>query len=284
MCRDVVAGMDKSERMIRFALANTALFRFPAARLHLVNSLVSLRPRCRHATARRHCRTDPDQSSVRSDVLGHRPPRLSHRRWMGLKDAQLRRLGVAVPRALRGLASPGWSTTRDRAGQHSHQQGPVQDLRRGIAPTVEIVTVTSLPPVTFASAGTSTKTSVLHLRKTHARSASHTIFAVCEDIGYTVANRDSRRSKQHTSEGDLPAILATILGWAEGADCRDVQGVEDSSRWDAGFHATLPLAIQRRLDAPLFYDLRLEDVAYVSTDRVDPRKVGRLDLLLYRDL
>src|ERR1043166_8916553 len=35
----VVVGIDKSERMIRLALTNIAMFGFPMARLHLANSL-----------------------------------------------------------------------------------------------------------------------------------------------------------------------------------------------------------------------------------------------------
>src|SRR5439155_24704730 len=35
----VVVGIDKSERMVRLALTNIAMFGFPMARLHLANSL-----------------------------------------------------------------------------------------------------------------------------------------------------------------------------------------------------------------------------------------------------
>ena len=39
MVNDVIIGIDKSERMIRLALANMAMFGLPAAKLHLANSL-----------------------------------------------------------------------------------------------------------------------------------------------------------------------------------------------------------------------------------------------------
>lgn len=273
MCRDVVAGMDKSERMIRFALANMALFRFPAARLHLVNSLAlegtdAAITRPLEQTAGLILTNPPFGATFSgTDLHGYRIADGWANRTPASVDSEL----LFLERYVDWLR-PGGQLLAIVPDSILTNKGLFEDLRRGVAPSVEILTVTSLPPVTFASAGTSTKTSVLHLRKGKVRGSSRTIFAVCDDIGYTVTTRDSRRAKQHTSEGDLPAILATILGWSEDADCREVPAVQGSSRWDAGFHASLPREIQHRLDAPRDDDVRLGDVAFVSTDRVDPRR------------
>src|SRR5207249_4311475 len=44
-------------------------------------------------------------------------------------------------------------------------RGQFEDLRNGISRSVQLQSVISLPSVTFASAGTYTKTSILHLKK-----------------------------------------------------------------------------------------------------------------------
>jgi len=60
-------------------------------------------------------------------------------------------------------------------------QGVFEDLRRSLADKVELCTVVSLPTVTFGVAGTTTKTSVLHLRKRNRGSnkSRSTAFAIC---------------------------------------------------------------------------------------------------------
>lgn len=274
MCRDVVAGMDKSERMIRFALANMALFRFPAARLHLLNSLALDGPdggvtRQLDGTAGLILTNPPFGATFSgSDLYGYRIADGWATRPPSSVDSEI----MFVERYVDWLR-PGGQLLAIVPDSILTNKGLFEDLRRGIAPSVDIVTVTSLPPVTFASAGTSTKTSVLHLRKRGGDPReARTLFAMCEDIGYTVATRDSRRNKQHTSAGELPGILASILGWNDAMDCRAVSNVEDAPRWDAGYHASLPLAVQRRLDADLEGDVRLGDVTFVSTERVDPRR------------
>jgi len=274
MCRDIVAGMDKSERMIRFALANMALFRFPAARLHLVNSLAIEGPDAATTKALDGTAglilTNPPFGATFSgaDLRGYQiADGWAHRAPTSV-DSEL----LFVERYVDWLR-PGGQLLAIVPDSILTNKGLFEDLRRGISPSIEIVTVTSLPPVTFASAGTSTKTSVLHLRKTAGPRKSQTVFAVCDDIGYTVATRDSRRSKQHTSEGELPSILGTILGWNDAADCRIVANVEDAQRWDAAHHASLPLPVQRRLEAGLEDDVKVGDIAFVSADRVDPRRL-----------
>lgn len=273
MCRDVVAGMDKSERMIRFALANMALFRFPAARLHLVNALAlegedAGVTRSLDGTAGLILTNPPFGATFSGpDLHGYRIAEGWATRTPRSVDSEL----LFVERYIEWLR-PGGQLLAIVPDSILTNKGLFEDLRRGIGSAVEVLTVTSLPPVTFASAGTSTKTSVLHLRKKDGHEWPRTIFAVCEDIGYTVATRDSRRSKQHTSEGDLPKILGTVLGWSDSADCRTVPRVEQAPRWDAGFHASLPLPIQRRIDAALDDDVRLGDIAFISTERVDPRR------------
>jgi len=276
MCTDVVAGMDKSERMIRFALANMALFRFPAARLHLINALAlggsdGDVTRAFEGTAGLILTNPPFGATFSGlDLKGYRIANEWSLRPPASVDSEI----LFVERYIDWLR-PGGQLLAIVPDSILTNKGLFEDLRKGIASEIDILTVTSLPPVTFASAGTSTKTSVLHLRKKgRGGSIRRTVFAVCDDIGYTVTTRDSRRAKQLTNGGQLPQILASMLGWGEDHTCRVVAGVTASQRWDAAFHASMPLEIQERLDRPRDEDIRLADVAFVSTERVDPRRAA----------
>jgi SAM-dependent methyltransferase len=272
MCRDVVAGIDKSERMVRLALANMALFRFPAARLHLANALT---------------RTGPEGEVARSfdgtvGLILSNPPfgarfsgadldgyRIAHE-WAHRPPAAVDSELLFLERYLDWLR-PGGQLVTVVPDSILTNKGLFGDLRRGLASVVELVSVTSLPPVTFAAAGTSTKTSVLQLRKRSGRgSRVRTRFAICHDVGYSVVTRGSRRLKVPTGGGELPALLASVLDRRRPSHA----AVADAPRWDATFHASMPLAVQQRVDAPRPDDVRLGDLAVVCTERVDPRRGG----------
>ena len=156
-------------------------------------------------------------------------------------------------------------------------QGVFEDLRRGIADSVELCSVVSLPTVTFGTAGTNTKTSVLHLRKMDRANAKprRTAFAICQDIGFSVATRANQRTKVTHSAGDLPAIMEEIenapakpksVKWLEKATALD--------RWDAQHHASLSAEIEQRLNRKDDSDLRVSEVAELVDERADPRRWG----------
>jgi hypothetical protein len=273
MCREVVAGIDKSERMVRLALTNMALFRFPAARLHLANAAAR---RGRDAEVTRSFEgtaglilTNPPFGARFSgaDLDGYRIAGEWAARPPSAVDAEL----LFLERYLDWLR-PGGQLVAVVPDSILTNKGLFGELRRGLAPAVELLSVTSLPPVTFASAGTSTKTSVLQLRKRASRrSRSRTRFAICHDIGFTVTTRGARRLKVPTGRGELPAVLASVLGHAAPSP-RSLAGVADATRWDAAFHAFMPPAVQERVAAPRPDDVRLSDVAALCTERVDPRR------------
>lgn len=278
VCREVVVGIDKSDRMIRFALGNMALFRFPAGRLHLANALALDGPDATvtqplEGTAGLILTNPPFGASFSGpDLAGYRVAGDWASKARAAVDAEL----LFVERCLAWLR-PGGQLVAVVPDSVLTNRGPFRDLRRGIAPEVELLSVTSLPPVTFAPAGTSTKTSVLHLRKRSGdgrpRARRTTAFAVCDDVGYTVTRRDSRRLKRHGGGGELPAILEALLDRSDDGRCRAVADVEAAPRWDAGFHASLPQDVHDRLAAASADDVRLGDVAVVATTRVDPRRL-----------
>jgi hypothetical protein len=152
-----------------------------------------------------------------------------------------------------------------------------EELRRGIANDIELCTVVSLPSVTFGVAGTNTKTSILHLRKKSKAngSSNRTAFAICQDIGFTVATKANQRMKIVQGEGDLPRILNEITEPPPKSNL--VRWLEDAhvlERWDAQHHASLSAEVEQRLNLKTDEDLYVSDVAELVDERADPRRWG----------
>lgn len=80
--------------------------------------------------------------------------------------------------------------------------------RQHLARNAEIVTVVELPPVTFAQAGTRTKTAVLGFRKTkHPRKSYPIFFSEVTDIGFQVRRRSGVPIKKIIGNNKLPGVL-----------------------------------------------------------------------------
>src|SRR5207249_3604972 len=169
----VLVGIDKSERMVRLALTNMAMFGFPTARLHLANSLArngedgklteSLVGKVKLIL------TNPPfgASFQGNDLVKYQLATNWSRRFPGRLDSEL----LFMERYLDWLA-PGGQLVAIVPDSILTNKAVFEELRRGIANDVELCTVVSLPSVTFGVAGTNTKTSILHLRKKSKASGS----------------------------------------------------------------------------------------------------------------
>ena len=278
MLGDVVVGIDKSERMVRLALTNLAMFGFPMARLYLSNSLAR--------TGTDAALTDGLSGKVKliltnppfgatfqgNDLVKYKIATQWARRFPGRVDSEI----LFVERYLDWLA-PGGQLIAVVPDSILTNKGVFEDLRRGIANDVELCSVVSLPSVTFGVAGTTTKTSILHLRKkSKTKNASHrTAFAVCKDIGFTVATKANQRMKVVQGEGDLPRILDAIaLQSTEPSDVRWLQDAQLLERWDAQHHASLSAEIEQRINNKADGDLYVSDLAELIDERADPRRWG----------
>ena len=83
--------------------------------------------------------------------------------------------------------------------------------RQHLARSAEVVTVVELPPVTFAQAGTRTKTAILGFRKTKAPRRSYPIFfSEVTDIGFQVRRRSGVPVKKIVGNNQLPWVLAAF--------------------------------------------------------------------------
>jgi len=85
-------------------------------------------------------------------------------------------------------------------------KGLFAQLRKIILKNFEVKSIVELPAVTFAQAGTRTKTSVLYLKKTKPLDCSRIAMSICENIGYTVKERTGVPVKIGTAINDMDAI------------------------------------------------------------------------------
>lgn len=276
MLGDVLVGIDKSERMVRLALTNMAMFGLPAARLHLANALDRLGDDAPIAgaiegKARLILTNPPFGAEYAGDDLARFRVATS---WAKRPPKKVESEILFVERYLDWLCEGG-QVIAVVPDSILTNKGIYRALRAGLRDAVELLAVVSLPPVTFGAAGTLTKTSIVHLRKAGQvpRTSEQTYFARCQRIGYTVATRGSQRSKIASGESDLPAILGEIQARPGGpVRGRWVHDARLAERWDASYHAGLPAEIEemlRRLDGT---GLTVRQVADLATDRADPRR------------
>jgi type I restriction-modification system DNA methylase subunit len=274
----VVVGIDKSERMVRLALTNIAMFGFPMARLHLANSLARTGADAKltdslAGKARLILTNPPFGASFQgNDLVKYKIATQWARRFPGHLDSEI----LFMERYLDWLA-PGGQLIAIVPDSILTNKAVFEELRRGIANDIELCTVVSLPSVTFGVAGTNTKTSILHLRKKSKAngSSNRTAFAICQDIGFTVATKANQRMKIVQGEGDLPRILNEITEPPPKSNL--VRWLEDAhvlERWDAQHHASLSAEVEQRLNLKTDEDLYVSDVAELVDERADPRRWG----------
>ena len=274
LMRSVLVGVDKSERMIRLCLTNLALFGAPSANLHLQNSL-----------ARRGAGAEITEALVgRARLILTNPPFGAEFSGQALEPFRLfeswaRRRPRSIDSELLFLEryidwlAPGGVLVAVVPDSILTNRGLFEDLRAGIAPGVELLSVVSLPKATFGVAGTETKTSVLHLRKVEAAEAAArpTYFGICQSLGYDVSARGAQRKKVASGDNDLVLMSDEAARQASPRKGRLVDFSTAEARWDATYHAGLPLDVAKRLGRGAEH-LRVRDVATLATERIDPRE------------
>ena len=274
MVRSVLVGIDKSERMIRLSLTNLSLFGSPAANLHFANSL-SRSGRSGEITDNLEGRaklilTNPPFGAQysRTSLTAYKiASKWAHRRLKSL-DSEI----LYMERYVDWLSHDG-SLIAIVPDSILTNRGVYQELRSGISPLVELRSVISLPPVTFGAAGTTTKTSILHLKKKSKKIKKKNVyFSICRDVGYEVTTRDAQRRKVSSGRNDLVDILPEASREREPTIGRLLDVTSDISRWDATFHAGLSKEIADRISHLRKTDIFVKDVATLIGDRVDPRR------------
>src|SRR6185312_14493678 len=193
MLRHVVVGIDKSERMVRYALTNMAMFGIPLAHLRLADALA----RDGEDGLAMEALNDKVGLILTNPPFGaESTPADAGIQWMRSADVPQKLTSeiLFLERYLTWLR-PGGQLVAIVPDSILTNQSAFATLRKRIGEHAVIRAVVSLPAVTFASSGTTTKTSVLHLRKKPIAKASRrkSFVAVCLDVGYSIATRGSLR-------------------------------------------------------------------------------------------
>lgn len=201
-------GQDKVERMVRLSTINLQLFNVDQHRITVGNSL------------QRGSGLDALNGSV--DIILTNPPFGARfdakyvvaecgdntpffsglRRAPATIDSEL----LFIDRDLRLLRDGGRLLIVVPDGVVSAKGVPAL-LRQHLGRVATLRAVIELPPVTFAQAGTRTKTAVLYLQKGRSARNVPVFFGVATDLGFQVSSRKGVQIKVPGGDNELPAIL-----------------------------------------------------------------------------
>lgn len=268
----VLVGIDKSERMVRLSLTSFALLGADSVNLHLANALSRGSKKSVLQMLEGSVGLILTNPPFGAEFAGQTISDYELGRSAGKVDSEL----LFIERYLDWLREDG-AVLAIVPDSVLTNRGVYEELRSLIRSRATIETIVSLPTQTFSAAGTGTKTSVLHLKRTQTsalRRKQKTYVALCTNIGYDVATRSSQRKKVSRHDGELPLILTELVA---GGDERGrwVPDIASFKRWDASYHASLPASVADVLRTPPLGAVYVNDVAVLSNDRVDPRRLGQ---------
>lgn len=255
---DHLIGIDTSERMIRLAAASFVAADIEPRRLFLDSSLSPESADTRMAL---------EEGSI--DLILTNPP-------FGAEHSRGQHGGGRVPSEILYVEQyaqwlrPGGIALSIVPDSVLTNKGAFADLRERLTKLVDLVAVVSLPPVTFAASGTTTKTSIIVFRKKLGAREQGTVFAVAGNVGFDVSTRGSIRKRVPNFKNDLPEIGdAIIFGSTFDAAATHFVGIE-LARWDAQY-ATSPLAATKPLGTNAAQRVPLGEVANLVKEKADPR-------------
>ncbi len=207
-------GQDKVDRMVRLSVVNLALFAAVEHNICWGNSL--------------HAGGVLDEHRGQVDLILTNPP-------FGARftSEDIARAGELVFPIYSGIATPGQSVDSEllfvdrnlallRPGGHLiivvpdgvvSARGQAALLRQQLRGRARVCAVVELPKVTFAQAGTQTKTVILHLQKEvpSSKAAEARVFiARAADLGFQVSRRKGAAVKVIEGRDDLPLVLEII--------------------------------------------------------------------------
>lgn len=206
-----LVGQDKVERMVRLASINLGLFEDVEHQITIGNSL--------------RIGSGLDTVDGRVDLILTNPPfgaRFSREEVLAngsaffpvlgsvsLPDGQLDSELLFIDRCLSLLRPSGRLLIVVPDGVVSAKGLPAL-LRSLIGTVASIRMIVELPPVTFAQAGTRTRTVVLYLQKHggSARDSSPVFVGRAENLGFEVTSRKGVQVKALDGENDLPQLLS----------------------------------------------------------------------------
>ena len=116
--------------------------------------------------------------------------------------------------------------------------GLPSQIREYLGRECTVLSITELPAVTFAQAGTRTKTCVIHFRKAPPSIRSRVFFSCAKSLGFEVSSRKGVPYKKHEGENELPAIRRALVASVD-ADSKDVLIITDQPTCVSRKHSLL---------------------------------------------
>lgn len=262
--KEKVYGIDKSERMIKLALINLAMYGCSNINVYLKNALDS---------------EDIGLDGKVSVILTNPPFGAEFpakeigdfrivKQWSDKKPQKVNSEIVFLEKYLDWL-KPGGYLICVIPDSILNNKGIYQALRNGIAKQISIKAVISLPQNTFATTGTETKTSLVFIQKKDYDTADRTYLAICKNIGYDVVTSGTHKVKRYNDASDLKKILQD---YRQGTNrCGEwVTGLNAYFRWDAAYHASVPNQFVNYAQSVGL--LKVKDVASLSQERFNPAR------------
>jgi len=228
-----VVGIDKSERMIRLAAINLSLFGADARKLYVANALARAGSESSVGRALEGqvqlILTNPPFGATFSGADIFESEIAKSRRKM---ESEI----LFLERYVDWLA-PGGIVISVVPDSVLVNKSIFSELRDFLLKSCQVEAVISLPSVTFAAAGTSTKTSILVLRKCGQQSHERTTyFAEANDVGFDVITRSGQRRRIRTAQNDLSTLIDEYLGRRPLKKGRRHVLLRSAERWDAPYH------------------------------------------------
>jgi type I restriction-modification system DNA methylase subunit len=211
-----LVGQDKVERMVRLTALNMALFEIGEHHVTIGNSLEQGSPLDAYNDQVDLILTNPpfgarfDHEVVKAKFGQNTPFFNSLVRASGKIDSEL----LFIDRALR-LLKPGGRLLIVVPDGVVSAKGVPAILRHYVQGKAALRAVVELPSVTFAQAGTRTRTSIVYLQKANA-SVDDTMrppvaLACIESLGYSVSSRKGVQIKQIDGSNELPSVLKAFV-------------------------------------------------------------------------
>ena len=200
-------GQDKVERMVRLSTINLELFDVEEHRITLGNSLEVGSPIDQLNGVVDIILTNPpfgarfEQQHVANSCRHNTPFFSSLRQTPRTINSEL----LFIDRNMRLLREGGLLLIVVPDSVIS-AKGISALLRRYLAETATLRAIIELPSVTFAQAGTRTKTAILYLQKGRSKKTTHPFLAVSKDLGFRVSSRKGVQIKVSEGENELPLV------------------------------------------------------------------------------
>lgn len=271
-----LVGIDKSERMLKLALTNLAMFGYKNTRLYLKNALEALDLELENNVS--IIMTNPpfgaefmEEEIAGFDIVS---------KWAEKKPKKVNSEILFVEQYIKWLKQGGVLVCIV-PDSILNNKGLYESLRNGISNDVVIEAVISLPSNTFATTGTETKTSLLYLRKEKYTSTHKTYMAICENVGYDVISVGAHKTKRYNGTSELIEILNDYRNRTDKKG-QWIENLNEYQRWDATYHASISKKMMQKMEKKRL--LQIKDVAELMNERFNPKRLGDGELFDYIEI